>query len=207
MLTVSTVQVKLDAKPETLANPANLGELKSKYDNMLKSGGPLGMQMLTYHPPTKKFHYQSPTAFVPVNSTSKVLTVALALDEKNIFETEVSVVTKVLVQTNGVQTSVLVGALSTLVNNGIKVAYVKDPTAEKPEIQWLPIKRVYDPIKEAKDKANIATNNPPAAKVGRPKKLLAQEPPPRITVNTTFNVLKLDTRDGSLYVCDHLIMK
>ena len=200
MLKDSLVKLKNSENSEVV----NINQVMTKYNQQIQSGGNPNLNLLTYSPLTKKFLYQTPSIIHPINNISKVISLELEIKKDELFTVLLDVTTKLLVKTNGMVTTLTVGALGRTTGN-IQVAFVKDNN-ENSEIEFVTIKKVSDPIDDARKIINKASDNESkeVKKRGRPKKSITESSNMLIQ---EFEVVRMETKDGSLFVCDNLIMK
>lgn len=204
MLKQATVhfKTKLDDKE---SKEITLLEAYKIYTEEAKAGGMPKMLLKTYHPPTGKFNWQTPVSFKPIPDISKVLTLVVSVEKEGFppqAEIVVDTVTKILVKTNNLVTSIAAGGLLNLFGGTkLEVGFMIDD-----KLEFKKLVRVYDTLEELK---KIGNKDPkpeekPKGKRGRPAAKKAEVAAPAVP---NYEVVKLETRDGSLFICDHLVMK
>ena len=190
--------VKLESKEPTedaLKNLMSVQKAHDTFSKMRKDGGVDPFKMLTYNPVQKKFGYQTIRNFKNNNESNKVVGIELFLgktdDGKDMtYEVIVAASSKLYGMANGRPTSILASSLSNYRLGQLSIAYVP---LNKEEVRFCAIKRTFDPVVEAKKKADAEPK-----KRGRKRKE---------DIAATFDTFYADTRDGSFIVCDNLIMR
>ncbi len=218
MLSSSQIQTKFEEKTEV----HTLTEVRKLFDDNVKIGGPIKLKLLTYNSISKgtKFSFQPPAVFTNQQSISKYLTLDLETGKGEVYSYNIDITTKILVKSNNLVTSLLIGSLISM--RDVKVAYVRDIPVnleKEPQVEFLKVLRIYDPIDEAKKKANQErSNKKPEEKVTEASKDEAQvlslsdvakkdDSKEEKKAEEPLRTFRLETKDGSLFVVDHLIMK
>ena len=192
MLRQSSIEVK-NSKEEV--KTVEVGQALDAFNAYTKLGGKEALYMLTYNQLTKQFTYQLPTNVQPARGISKVLNVDIKVGDA-VCTVKVGSIAKVLVMNNGLITSISVEALKNLHAVPIKIGFVVEDEKHKKSVEFKPIIKVYDytfaPVKPEEE----------VKKRGRPKKVEAKRDQPE-----EYTLVKLDTKDGSMFVVDGIIMK
>lgn len=177
-----------------------VSKVVDNYNEQQRKGGAVILDLLTYNPLTKKFQYQTPALIKSVKDVSRVLSLELRVRPEETFSVFLDVTTKLLVRINGLVTTLTVEAFNRTTGS-IQVGFVSDN--EKPEIEFVDIKKISDPIDNARKALKTVDTQPVVKKKGRPKKVMDNQD----VIDHEFEVVRMETRDGSLFLCDHLLMR
>lgn len=218
MLRQSSIEVK---DSEGKVKTVEVGEALDAFNKFNKLGGREALYMHTYSPLTRTFSYQLPTNVQPARGVSKVLNIDIKVGD-GICTVKVGSIVKVLVMNNNLVTSMSVEALKNLHAVPIKIGWLSVDEKGKRFVDFKPILKVYDftfaPKKE------VVAIPVPVVPVEVPKKIIKRGRPKKVTIDVNkvieamkvevkadkpeeYVLIKLDTKDGSLFVCDNIIMK
>lgn len=189
MLREATARVELKGEEISLS----VQEALDIFNKESKKGGVSPIKFLTYHPISRKFSYQTPSLFRPLNTISKVM--ALELEDCRVL---MDITTRLLVKCNGKITFVPIGNLGMLTGVKFTVGFVDNQN----EITFKNVKRVFDPYDPQKNPELLKPKEEPK-KRGRKK---AETKSVQLPVNAQ-TVVRAETKDGSYFVIDHLIVK
>lgn len=203
MLSTSVVKALLVVdKDETEEKFITVAKAKELYDDEVKKGGINNLKLLTYNPNSKSFNYQVPVSFNVNKQVSKSVCIEVDCDKIN-FISSIPITSKILLKHNNIFTSIAVGGLFAIQNSAaIKIAFATNvkQSLDKLTLEFLPIKRIFDATISGK------VETPEKKKKGRPsKKAIKEEVAKKDDIENI--IYQLETRDGSMFVCDNFIIK
>lgn len=188
MLTDSIIKVEIKTikkdKPVLKTSFKKLKDIKDLFDKMVKEGAHGNIKFLTYNILKRTFGYVVPSYINNMPLSSKYLTLTLVLSKdaegkEELYKVDIPDNCKILLQNHNLSTSINTLALEGIQKTA-RVAYVTFED-DKYDVKFCPIKSITYPARDYKQDKNVKVKD--------------------------YSILKMDTKDGSMFVCDHVILK